>query len=128
MRSSPLGADFPAPIFLRTPIAAIRRVLRELDAMDRGAANIASATNAQLCYLVRQAIHIFSHQTSPYEGDPKSFLPFPDFTGTPEDDESTTAGPSELTRLTLREALRQHRIPLNVYAALITPPSATDRL
>lgn len=75
-------------------------------------------TTAQLCFLVRQGIHIFSHSTTPMKGDAKQFLPFPDWKPPTEE----VKGPTEMTALVLREALRRREIPMHVFVALISPP------
>lgn len=74
---------------------------------------------AQLCCLVTQALHVFSRAPGPVpKGDLKRFLPFPDW----KPHENEKQGPSEITLLKLREALRRREIPMHVYLALQAPP------
>ncbi len=118
MRGSVYGADYPAERFARTPISHIRRILTELDNKVQAEANLASATNAQLCFLVRQAVHVFSHSTTPLTGiSNKTYLPFPDW----KPPSAKPSGPSEMTALALRETLRRRELPMHVFVALITP-------
>lgn len=119
MRSSAYGLDYPPERFARTPIRHIQRILTDLDNKEQAEANLASASTAQLCYMVRQAINIFSHSTTPLSGvDPKTYLPFPEWSPP----SAKPRGPSEMTALILREALRRREIPMQVFVALITPP------
>jgi hypothetical protein len=68
---------------------------------------------------VRQGIHIFSQTSTPFTGvDTKQYLPFPDWKPPTEE----VKGPSEMTALVLREALRRREIPMHVFVALISPP------
>lgn len=118
MRGSVYGADYPAERFARTPINHIRRILTELDNKTQAEANLASATTAQLCFLVRQAVQVFSHSTTPLNGiTNRTYLPFPDW----KPPSAKPVGPTEMTSLALREALRRGRLPMHVFVALITP-------
>ena len=119
MRGSVFGPDYPAPRFARTPISVIRRVLTEIDNLEQAEANLASASTARLCYLVRQAVHVFSHAPGPLtDVDPRSYLPFPDW----RPDDQKRPGPSDSTELVLKELVRRREIPMYVFKALITPP------
>lgn len=119
VRSSAFGADYPPERFARTPIGHIKRIIAEISNQEQGNANLASSTTAQLCYLVRQAIHLYTQSTTPLTDiGPKNYLPFPEW----KPPGSTPKGPSEITVQILREALRRREIPLYVFASLITPP------
>lgn len=118
MRASVYGADYPAERFARTPINHIRRILSELDNKAQAEANLASTTSAQLCFLVRQGIHVFSQASTPLSGvTAKDYLPFPDW----KPPSAKPTGPSEMTALALRETLRRRELPMHVFAALISP-------
>lgn len=105
---------------MRTPIKQLQRILTELDNKEQAEANLASKSTAELCYLVRNAIHIFSHSTTPLtDVHVKSYLPFPDW----KPPSAEIQGPSEMTVHVLREALRRHQLPMYVFTALITPPA-----
>lgn len=111
--------DYPAERFARTPISHIHRIIDELDNCQQSDANLASITSAQLCHLVRQAIHIFSQSAgSTSTGDPRQYLPFPEWAPP----KAEPKGPSEMTALVLRDALRRREIPMHVFVALISPP------
>lgn len=48
---------------------------------------------------------------------PKDFLPYPDW----QPDTETSEGPDEITRYTLGHLAKAQRIPVHVFAALVTP-------
>ena len=115
MRSSPVGGDFTPERFLRTPISTIRWLLRQIDDLDRGRANTASASTARLAAVVVQVAHGFSGSKRPApKVQPREFLPFPDWkpAAAPSD------GPDAPTKFILSELVRTRRVPLHVYAAL----------
>lgn len=120
IRCSPLGADFPADRFLRTPVRVIRWVLQELDNQEYGQANLNALPVARLTATLIGIAHGFSgSKRAAPKVEVKDFLPFPDWN--PEG--AKAAGPSEETVVLLKELLRKRRIPMPVFTALITPIS-----
>jgi hypothetical protein len=116
---SQLGSDFPRERFLRTPIAVIRWVLRQIDDYEKAAANIASVTTAQLTQVVIQAAHSFSQSRGAGPTTkPQQFLPFPDWQ--PEGEKKQQLDPA--TKTILAKLLKKGQIPIHVFAALTTLP------
>lgn len=100
----------------------IKRLLTEIENHEQAQANINSASTAQLCSLVRIAMHVFAHASGPVpDAEPKKFMPFPEWEPLTARKEKPK-GPSEMTKLVLKEALRRGEIPLFVYVGLSSPP------
>lgn len=115
-----MGQDFPAERFLRTPVRTVMWVLREMDDLEKGQANIHSISTAQLANLLLRVAHGFSgSKRAAPKSKPDNFLPFPGWrpAGTEAD------GPDQPTKFILSELLRGRRIPIHVFAALTTPAS-----
>jgi hypothetical protein len=116
---SPLGADFPQERFLRTPIATIRWVLRQIDDHEKAAANIASVTTAQLTQVVIEVAHSFSQSRGAGPTTKaQQFMPFPDWK--PEGE--TKQQLDQTTKTVLAKLLKRGQIPIHVFAALSTTP------
>ena len=115
---SALGEDFPAERFLRTPVATIRRALREVDDREKGTMNIEALPVARLTSLVIQIAHGLSgsKRASP-QIDMKTFLPFPDWRPASQQAD----GPSPGTQHVLTELAVKRMIPIHVLAGLMTP-------
>lgn len=118
LRMSALGADFPADRFLRTPVAVIRRALREVDDKEKGTMNMEALPVARLTHVLIQVAHGFSgsKRASP-QIDMKTFLPFPDWRPASQQAD----GPSPGTKHVLAELAGKRMIPLHVLAGLMTP-------
>jgi hypothetical protein len=115
---SALGADFPAPIFVRTPISTIRWVLREIDDKEQAAANTQALPTARLTQLLLQIAHGFSGSRKPApKTKVQEFLPYPEW----KPRASEAEGPDQPTRFILTELGRQRRLPGHILTALLTP-------
>lgn len=120
IRSSPMGADFPRERFLRTPIRVILETIEFLDNEEKRHFNLISSTTAQLCVQLIWTAYGFAGGKGPKpQVKVQDFLPFPDWR--PLED-SATAGPSPVTRALLTKLLKERRIPMPIYAELISPP------
>lgn len=118
LRTSSIGADFPAERFLRTPVSTLRWLLRELDDQEKAQANIDAITAARLTNLVLQVAHGFSgSKRAAPKTKPEDFLPFPNWRPTNQEAD----GPDQPTKFILSELLRNRQIPMHVFVALITP-------
>lgn len=103
---------------MRTPISLIRWLLRELDDRDKGKANLQALPVARLTQVLLQIAHGFSGSKRPAPKlDTKDFLPYPDWRPA----SSQADGPEPGTKFVLTELGRQHRIPVHVLTALMTP-------
>lgn len=118
IRTSALGLDFPRERFLRTPVSALRRVLRELDQREQAQANLDALATARLAHLVMQVAHGFSgSKRPPPKVEVKDFLPYPEFR--PQGEEAD--GPDQPTRFILTELGQKRLLPIHVFTALIAP-------
>jgi len=114
---SDIGQDYPRERFVRTPVGTIRRVLRHLDDLEQRKANERALTTARLSQLVVQIAHGFSgSKKSPPKVTAKEFLPYPDWKPSSEQGD----GPDQPTKFVLTQLVRQMRVPLHVYTALMT--------
>lgn len=103
---------------MRTPIAVIRRVLRELDQREQAEANTNAVTTARLAQLVLQVAHGFSGSKRPApKVSAKDFLPYPNWRPSTAD----ASGPDQPTKFILSELGRNRQLPVHVVAALMTP-------
>lgn len=119
---SPLGADYPRERFLLTPVSTIRKILSTLSDEEQRRANVASRSTASLAHLIASVAHGFSKSAgSPMKFGANVFLPYPDWK--PAGD--TKSGPDEGTKFVLSQLVQSRRIPLHVFTALVTPPSAS---
>lgn len=117
IRCSALGDDFPRERFVSTPIAVIRRVLREIDDQEKGLANLNALPVARLTQLVIQIAHGFSGSKRPAPKlEVKEFLPYPDW----RPNTQAVHGPSEGTRFVLTELGGKRKLPIHVFTALVT--------
>lgn len=118
VRCSPMGADYPAERFLRTPISTLRWLLRQIDDAEKAKANLASITTARLTQIVVQVAHDFSgSKRAAPKVKPHEFLPFPDW----KPASTEVDGPDQPTKFILSELIRTRQIPLHVFASLNTP-------
>jgi hypothetical protein len=118
VRCSPMGVDYPAERFLRTPISTLRWLLRQIDDAEQAKANLASITTARLTQLVVQVAHGFSgSKRAAPKVKPNEFLPFPDW----KPASTEVDGPDQPTKFILSELIRTRQIPLHVFATLNTP-------
>ena len=118
---SEIGADYPRERFLRTPVSTIRRVLRHLDDREQRKANEKALTTARLTQLVVQIAHGFSgSKKTPPKVNAKDFLPYPEWRPTSEE----ASGPDQPTKFVLTQLVREMRVPLHVYTALMTGQSS----
>lgn len=100
----------------------IHRCLEYIDSEEQRHHNLAASTTAKLCLQLIGIAHAFSGSRSrPPKQDIKPFLPFPDWS--PEN--AQPDGPSPETREILTKLLKSRRIPLSIYAQLITPPDVS---
>lgn len=121
VKFSPVGADFNPSSFLRTPIASIRTILAKIDSEEQRVANIAAYTQANLTHLVVNVAHGFSgSKKAAPRIKPKDFLPFPDWEPTQSRAERIDAG----TSFVLSQLVKQRRIPMHVFTALMSPPES----
>lgn len=120
LKASPLGGDFPKEVFLRTPVAVIRKALGRVASFEQEQANVASVSTARLTSVLINVAHGFSGSKGP---PPKikvqDFLPYPDW----KPEKAENQGPSEITSAVLVTLFRERRIPAHVFAALKSPVS-----
>lgn len=116
---SPLGLDFPAETFVRTPIRVINRALDEVSSFEQATANINSISTATLANLVVQVAHAYSgSKRSAPKSKPQDFLPFPHWSPLGKNKSPL----NDATKKILADLLKQQRIPMHVFTGLMTPP------
>ena len=118
LRVSPLGADFPAEVFIRTPIKVIRKALSKVENLEQYQANLHSLTAQRGAALLFTALHTTQGHKPP-SMDERKLLPFPDW----RPDNAPVLGPTEQTLKVLRKVFAERRIPLAAFTALRTPAS-----
>ena len=120
LRASPLGYAYPPDVFTRTPVTQISWLLEEVNTINCEKANVASYTAAQLISVVLSVAYGFAGGKGPKPTlTPKDFLPFPDVER--RRNRGVRRGPGESTSTALKRLLRESRIPIHVFTALITP-------
>lgn len=98
----------------------IRWVLRELDNLEYGQANLQALPVARLTTTLIGIAHGFSgSKRAAPKVEVKDFLPFPDW----KPEGAIAAGPSADTVKRLKELLSKRLIPMHVFTALISPIS-----
>jgi hypothetical protein len=118
IRTSELGADFPADRFLRTPISTLRWLLRVIDDREKGQANLEAVPVARLTQILIQIAHGFSgSKRAAPKVNAKDFLPYPDWRPA----SSQADGPSNPTKFILASLGRKRLLPPHVLTALMTP-------
>jgi hypothetical protein len=118
IRTSALGADFPADRFLRTPINTIRWMLRVIDDREKGQANLEAVPVARLTQILIQIAHGFSgSKRAAPKINVRDFLPYPEWRPA----SSQADGPSNPTKFVLASLGRKQMLPAHVLAALMTP-------
>lgn len=120
LRASPLGYAYPADVFIRTPVSHISWLLEEVNIINCEKANVVSYTAAQLTSVVLSVAYGFAGGKGPKPTlTPKDFLPYPDIER--RRNRGANKGPSEAAATLLKRLLRESRIPIHVFTALITP-------
>lgn len=115
-----MGEDFPKEVFLRTPIAVIRKALERVSSWEQERANIAAVTTARLTSVVINVAHGFSGSKSrPPKIKIQDFLPYPEW----QPEQQTQIGPSDTTASILVSLIKRHQIPPHVFTALKSRPS-----
>jgi hypothetical protein len=116
---SALGCDFPKEVFARTPIHILKKVLQEIDNSEQAEANIYSMATARLTEVVVHVAHGFSGSKRKM---PKTkttdYLPYPDWSPKSEKKKEI----DQETKTVLLSLLRQRRLPMYVFASLVTTP------
>lgn len=122
LRASPIGADFPRDVFVRTPITVIRWALREINLREQERINAESITTARLIATLINVAHAFSGSK---RATPKinvtDYLPYP----AASKETSEQDGPDDHTKLILAQLGRTRQIPPHVMVALMS--RASDR-
>jgi hypothetical protein len=119
IRSSPLGVDFPAEKFVKTPINVITKVMQEATSIQQYRANLEASTTAKLISKIDHVVHAWFQVSGDCKSEPKDHLPFPDFDT--ENAKKASKGPSRATELVLRDLITKYRIPMHVFVALMKP-------
>lgn len=125
LRTSPIGPDYPAEVFVRTPISQLQRVIKEVQYLEYERANFYSQSTANLAsLLVSVASGLAGSKSSGKLPEPKSFLPFPELDKFFTEDGSQ--GPSTETKAVAGRLLKERRIPIHVFTAVhtFTPENA----
>lgn len=110
LRCTPLGADFPKEVFIRTPIGLIGRILQAAHDDEKRRANIGSISTAKLTQVVLSVAQAFGGSKEPNRTKISDFLPFE------LDAESSEV--EERTKEILTKLVKSQRIPPHVIAAL----------
>lgn len=113
-----MGADFPADVFTRTPIATIRLVLSEITKQEQERINAESVAIARLTTILINIAYGFSGSKRPApKVEMREFLPFPEASN----DAGTVQGPDEHTQLVIIHLGKNRQIPPHITTALMTP-------
>lgn len=122
LRTSNIGVDYPADVFVRTPVSQLNWIINECRISFCERANINSHTSARLATLLISVAQGFAgvKDTSNIP-EPKHFLPFPDLDRYRSS--NSPQRPSPETVDTLKQLLAQQRIPMHVFTMLMYPPT-----
>lgn len=116
LRCTPVGADYPKEIFIRTPVGLITHLLKSCHEDERRRANIGSISTAKLTQVVISVAQGFGGSKERNRTKISDFLPF-------ELDQQSSEV-EERTKQILTTLIKSQRIPAHVIAALsphITP-------
>jgi hypothetical protein len=105
---------------VRTPVSQINWLLEQASYNAYEEANLHSLSTAQLAALVVSIAHGLSGSKGARPNiKPQDFLPFADLDKVRR--RKRASAPTEPTRKVLGELMRQMRLPVHVFTALITP-------
>jgi len=116
LRCTPLGADYPKDVFIRTPIGLIGHLLKSCHEDEKRRANIGSISTAKLTQVVLSVAQAFGGGKDRNRTKISDFLPF--------ELDAQASEVEELTKEILTKLVKSKRIPTHVIAALsphITP-------